>query len=310
MQDNYQHASGVYTICPTPFNSAGGIDVGSIHSMVRFQTRAGVTGLAVLGFMGEAHKLSGRERREVISAFVEAAATKLPVWVGVRALGTAGAIEQAQEAQELGASAVFVAPLDGAADAGQFEYYRAVSEAIGIPVVIHDFPASFGTELSPEVVARLGTSTNVTMIKLEEPPVGQKLSKIRELAGDRMKIFGGLGGVSFIEELQRGAVGTMTGFAFPEILVEIYTRFRTGDHAGAAQVFDRYCSLMRYEFQPLVGLALRKYVYMRRGVIASDSIRSPGMRLDETTRAELEGLVRRLGLDLRSHEPLIVSSAV
>jgi dihydrodipicolinate synthase/N-acetylneuraminate lyase len=79
------------------------------------------------------------------------------------------------------------------------------------------------------------------MIKMEEPPVGQKISRIRDLAGDdAMKIFGGLGGMFFLEELQRGAVGTMTGFAYPEVLVEIYNRFAAGDQKGAAAVFDRY----------------------------------------------------------------------
>jgi 4-hydroxy-tetrahydrodipicolinate synthase len=135
------------------------------------------------------------------------------------------------------------------------------------------------------------------MIKMEEPPVGQKISRIRDLAGDEaMKIFGGLGGMFFLEELQRGAVGTMTGFAYPEVLVEIYNRFAAGDHKGAAAVFDRYCPLIRYEFQPKIGLALRKYIYQQRGAIRSNAIRSPGMRIDALTIKELEATVARVGL--------------
>ena len=291
-------ATGVYTICPTPFHDDGRLDLESVTTLVDFQVEAGVAGLAVLGFLGEAHKLSSEERTAVARAFVTAAAGRLPVWVGVRALGTAGAIEQALEAQMLGAVGVFVAPLDKASDAALFDYYREVAAAVRIPVAIHDFPDSFGTEVKPELVAKLAREGGVHAIKMEEPPVGPKITRIRTLAGDGMRIFGGLGGVYFLEELQRGAVGTMTGFAFPEILVRIHALYAGGDVAGAAAVFDRYVPLIRYEFQPKLGLALRKTIYQRRGVIRSAAIRAPGLRMDAVTTAELEAVVARAGLSL------------
>jgi 4-hydroxy-tetrahydrodipicolinate synthase len=291
-------AKGVYTICPTPFKADTSLDLDSIATLVDFQVKAGVTGLAVLGFLGEAHKLSNAERSTVVAAFVKESAGRVPVWVGVRALGIAGAIEQAREAQDLGASAVFAAPLDNASDAVQFDYYKSVAAALHVPVIIHDFPDSFGTEITAEVIAKLGREGGVGMIKMEEPPVGQKITKIRDLSAGSMRIFGGLGGVYFLEELQRGAVGTMTGFAYPEILVRIYAQFADGDHSGAAATFDKYCPLIRYEFQPKIGLALRKYIYQQRGVIACDMIRSPGMRMDKVTAAELQATVKRVGLSL------------
>ncbi|NUT60677.1 dihydrodipicolinate synthase family protein [Herbaspirillum sp. C9C3] len=299
-------ARGVYTICPTPFHADGALDLGSIATLVEFQIEAGVSGLAILGFLGEAHKLSNAERRAVTSTFVKCAAGRVPVWVGVRALGLAGAIEQATEAAEAGAAAVFAAPLDMASDAVQFDYYKSLGAALSIPVVIHDFPDSFGTEIKAEVIARLGQEGGVNFIKMEEPPVGQKISRIRDLAGESMRIFGGLGGVYFLEELQRGAVGTMTGFAFPEILVRIYDQFAAGDLAGAAATFDKYCPLIRYEFQPKIGLSLRKYVYRKRGVISSDAIRSPGMRIDPETERELEAVIARVGLDLDQRGALVI----
>ena len=291
------NALGVFTICPTPFDEALKVDTESIKSLVDFLLDTGVTGLAILGFLGELHKLSNAERQLVTASFVKQTKGRVPVWVGVRAHGITGAIEQAQEAQDAGADAVFAAPLDNANDALLFDYYKAVADAVKIPVVIHDFPDSFGTEIRPEVVARLAKEGGVHMIKMEEPPVGPKISRIRDLAGDEaMKIFGGLGGMFFLEELQRGAVGTMTGFAYPEVLVEIYNRFASGDPVGAAAVFDRYCPLIRYEFQPKLGLALRKYVYQQRGAIRSNTIRSPGMRIDALTIKELEATIARVGL--------------
>jgi 4-hydroxy-tetrahydrodipicolinate synthase len=300
-------AHGVYTICPTPFKASLDIDEASIETLVEFQIAAGVTGLAVLGFLGEAHKLSRAERAWVTDAFVRAAAGRVPVWVGVRDLGIAGTIEQAREAEAFGAAAVFAAPLDGASDAVLFDYYRALAQAVSIPVIVHDFPDSFGTEIKAELVARLGREGGVHMIKLEEPPVTPKISRILDLAEGTVQVFGGLGGMFFLEELQRGAVGTMTGFAFPEILVAIYRRFSSGDVAGAAALFDRYCPLIRYEFQPKIGLALRKYVYTQRGAIRHAGIRSPGAVIDARTQYELEQVIERVGLSIRAPAPVTLT---
>ena len=289
---------GVNPILPTPFTDGGALDVASLERLIDFQLEAGVDGVAILGFLGEAHKLAEAERRTVVQTVVARAAGKIPVWVGVRALGTAGAVEQARAAQELGASAVFVAPIAPQSDAALYQHYRAVAQAIEVPVILHDYPASFGISLSPELVARLANDGFAPYIKLEDPPVLTKLSRIRELTEGRIGVFGGLGGEYFLEELQRGAVGIMTGFAFPEVLVRIYRQFRAGDVPGAARTFDHYMPLIRYEFQPKIGLAFRKHIYRRRGVFTSEFIRPPGMALDDVSRDELESIVTRVGLRL------------
>lgn len=288
---------GVYPILPTPFTDSGAVDVDSVRSLIDFCARMGVQGTAILGFLGEAHKLSSPERRRVVETVIDQSGAGLPTWVGVRAFGAAGAIEQAQEAEDLGAEAVFVAPIGVQDDGALFDFYAEVAAAIDVPIVIHDYPASFGTVLSAPLIARMAKEIpGVSRLKLEDPPVLQKLSKLRELAGDRLAIFGGLGGEYFLEELQRGANGIMTGFAFPEILVTIQERFDAGDHAGAAEAFDRYMPLIRYEFQPKIGLALRKHIYRRRGAIATTAVRKPGGSLDAATEAELDAIVARVGL--------------
>ncbi len=296
---------GVNPILPTPFTDGGELDVASLERLIDFQLEAGVDGVAILGFLGEAHKLAEAERRTVVETVVARAAGKIPVWVGVRALGTAGAVEQARTAQQLGAAAVFVAPIAPQSDAALYEHYRAVAQAIEVPVIVHDYPASFGITLSPELVARLANDGFAPYIKLEDPPVLTKLTRIRELTEGRIGVFGGLGGEYFLEELQRGAVGIMTGFAFPEVLVKIYRQFVDGDAPGAARTFDHYMPLIRYEFQPKIGLAFRKHVYRKRGVFTSSFIRPPGMALDDVSREELESIVARVGLRLEPglHEP-------
>jgi 4-hydroxy-tetrahydrodipicolinate synthase len=289
---------GVNPILPTPFTDGGELDIASLERLIDFQLAAGVDGVAILGFLGEAHKLAEAERRTVIETVVARAGGAIPVWVGVRALGTAGAIEQARAAQALGATAVFVAPIAPQNDQALYEHFRAVARAVDVPLIVHDYPASFGITLAPELVARLANDGYAPYIKLEDPPVLSKLSRIRELTDGKIGVFGGLGGEYFLEELQRGALGIMTGFAFPEVLVAIYRQFTGGDEAGAARTFDQYMPLIRYEFQPKIGLAFRKHIYQRRGVFDSAHIRPPGMALDEVSREELENLIARVGLRL------------
>lgn len=290
---------GVFPILPTPFTDEGAVDEGSMRRLIDFELDVGVHGVSVLGFMGEAHRLAGFERKQVVVASVDQAAGALPVWVGVLAFGAAGAIEQAREAQELGAAGAFVAPLPVQNDQAIFDYYASVAEAVDIPIAIHDFPDSFKTLLSPELIARMGSEIDgLDYIKLEDYPVLAKMGRIQKSAPDAIGIFGGLGGMYFLEELQRGSRGIMTGFAWPEVLVGVYEAFRSGDHGRAAALFDRYVPLIRYEFQPKIGLAYRKYVYHRRGIIDSTFIRPPGMQIDEYTRGELIAAIERVGFDL------------
>lgn len=293
-------ANGVNPILPTPFTETGALDVDSLRRLIDYQKGLGVNGVAILGFMGEADKLSDAERRTVVQTVVAQAAGGLDVWVGVRTLGTMGAVEQCQIAESLGASGVFVAPIPLQNDAVLYEHFQTVSEGVSLPVMIHDYPASFGVQLAPELVARLGRDGLCPYIKLEDPPVGPKLTKIRELSGDMVGVFGGLGGFYFMEELERGALGIMTGFSFAEVLVRIYELYVSGQPEAAARSFDHYASLIRYEFQPKIGLAFRKHVYQRLGIFSSTFVRQPrGMGLDVYTAQEFERIIERCGLSLK-----------
>lgn len=287
---------GIFSVCPTPFAEDGELDLPSLVRLVNFYKQVGVHGLAILGVMGELHKLTSFERRRVIETVVASAKGKLLIWVGVRAMGTAMAIEQAKSAEDLGADAVFVAPLFEADDEALLNYYRQVASAIRIPVVVHDFPELFGAKVSPALMLRLSKEAGVTILNTEDPPAGPKICAVKALSDDSIKILSGLGGIHFFEELARGADGIVTGFSFPEVLLRVYQLFNSGDAAAAAKVFDQYCSLIRYEFQPQIALALRKHSYMRRGIISSDTMRSPMAPIDALTRQEFEAVVQRVGL--------------
>ncbi|MDH3735137.1 MAG: dihydrodipicolinate synthase family protein, partial [Gemmatimonadota bacterium] len=216
------HLQGVLPILPTPFTDQGDVDETSLRRLIDFELEVGVHGVSMLGFMGEAHRLSTVERRQVVATAVDQAAGAFPTWVGILAFGEAGAIEQAREAQELGAAGVFVAPIGVQNDQVIFDFYASVAETVDIPVAIHDFPESFTTILSAELIARMANEIDgVSYIKLEDYPPLSKMSRVLKLAPDSIGIFGGLGGVYFLEELQRGSRGIMTGFAFPEVLLAV-----------------------------------------------------------------------------------------
>src|SRR5690625_4880489 len=153
--NNQELYKGVHPIVPTAFRDDGSFDEASQRRLVDYLLDIGVQGVAILGFLGEAHKLSESERRQVIEAVADQAKGRLKLLVGVRALGTAGAVEQAVLARDLGADAVFAAPLSIQNDNALFDYYSDLAELSGIHVMIHDFPESFGTTLSPKLIIRL-----------------------------------------------------------------------------------------------------------------------------------------------------------
>src|SRR5690606_12616580 len=165
------------------------------------------------------------------------------------------------------------------------------------PVVVQDEPVHTGVIMPVDLLVRIAEEIDgCRYIKLEEAPTPRKLGQILAQVQRPTGIFGGLGGVQFYYELCRGAVGTMTGFAFTEVLVEIYRRFRAGDRDGARAVFYKYLPILAYEGQPGIGLALRKEILHRRGAIPHPAVRLPAMTVDAGTRAELDEVLVSLGL--------------
>ncbi len=289
---------GVYAILATPFDENGALDEGSLKSLVDFELRAGVAGLTILGIMGEAHKLGEEERRRVIQVVMEQVDGRVPVVVGTGHSGSEMAARLSREAEAAGAAAVMVAPSPFAkSPEALHDYYAMVARAISIPIVLQDEPFSTGVLLPASLILELARAVDrITAVKLEEPPTPVKISQIRRLDGEGLAIFGGMGGQYFLEELRRGAVGTMTGFAYPEVLVGIQARLRAGNARDAVLLFYRYLPLIRYEGQVGIGLAIRKEILRWRGAIGAATIRTPGMRLDAETRQELYAMLELLGL--------------
>ena len=290
--------SGVWNITPTPFNPDGSLDPVSIRRLADFTIGCRVDGMTILGVMGEGEKLTEAERDQVIGATLEAAGGRVPVCVGTTHSGTDGCVAWSCRAEQLGAAAVMVAPpkLMRSSDAALRRHYLAVADAVRIPIVVQDYPPSSGVYMSVEFLAALAREApSCRYIKAEDEPSPPKIAQLLSANPD-LRVVGGLGGLMFLEELRRGAVGTMTGFGYPEILVRIYQAFVGGRPDEAAEVFHRYCPLIRFENQQRINLPIRKRLYRMRGAIASDRARFPCAELDEGTVADLEDLLRRLGL--------------
>lgn len=221
---------GVMSIAPTPFDEAGALNVDSIKSLVDFYLSKGVNGLTILGVMGEADKLLTDERARVIETYIGAANGRIPIVVGTTHAGTQPAVALARQAQKLGAAGLMIAPPPVAGmDAAELikAHYQAISDAVSIPIVVQDYPISSGVILSPELLAKMARSIKqVQYLKLEDPPTPVKLQRVRQQAGDRLGVMGGLGGMFYFEELEQGALGTMTGYAFPEIWWRFTSRIR------------------------------------------------------------------------------------
>jgi 4-hydroxy-tetrahydrodipicolinate synthase len=283
---------GVYSVLPTPFSATGDIDEVSLRKVVDLFIGAGVNGVTALGVTGEVARLDDGERQRVLDVVAEQVAGRIGLVAGTTADGTRTSINYSRHAQAIGATAVMVSPprMPKLNSDAVVRHYAALADAIDIEIVVQDYPPISGYAMEPALLARIAREIpRARTIKLEDPPTPFKTARILEqAAGIEVRIFGGLGGVFLLEELMAGATGAMTGFAFPEILVQIVSRFRAGDVDGAAEVFYRAVPLLRFEFQEGIGMAIRKEVLHRRGALASAATRSPAAQLDKTTREALD----------------------
>ena len=293
-------AAGVYVIAPTPFHPDGRVDDASIDRMTDFFLAAGVTGITVLGQLGEAPKMTHDESVAIVRRVT--ARVRVPVVVGVSAPGFAAMRALAQDAMAAGAAGVMIAPPSTLrTDDAIVQYYRQASEAIGadVPFAIQDYPLTFSVQMAPGVIRRIVQENPAcAMLKHEDWPGLDKITQLRAWERDgsmrHLPILTGNNALFLDFEMERGADGANTGYCFPDMLVDVVRLSAAGRRDDAHDLFDAHLPLIRYEQQPGPGLAVRKYVLMRRGIIASDTLRRPGAALSPLARSEVDYLLARL----------------
>ena len=294
-------AAGVYPIAPTPFAPDGAIDWASLDRLFDFYARIGADGVTVLGILGEAPKLEPRESLAIVKRAVAIMAGK-PIVVGVSAPGFAAMRALAREAMEAGAAGVMIAPPGNLRTDDQIvTYYAQAAEAIGAdtPFVVQDYPLMTSVQMTAGVIRRIAQdNANCVMLKAEDWPGLEKISMLRKWQAEgslkELSIMTANGGLFLDFEMERGADGSNTGYAFPEMLIDVVRWSKAGERDRAHDVFDAHLPLLRYEQQLGVGLAVRKYVLMKRGILTHDAQRRPGAGLSAAAKGEVDYLLARL----------------
>lgn len=283
---------GVVPILVTPFDETGRIDEDSLANLVEFNVAAGVHGLGVaLG--SEIFKFNEAERAQITACVVSANKGRVPVIINSGAAGTDLAITYSRAAEAAGADALMIIPPSFMPASAEeiLDYYVAIDRAVGLPIILQDVPQG---PISPGLALKIADACrNVRYIKVETLPVTSKVSAMAELAGQRLTIFGGAGGSYFIEEMRRGALGTMPFCSQPADFVAVWNAFRAGDEKLARQRFDS--TIMAINRLAAQGgdifYALHKQLLVRRGVIRTALVRSPTTAIDPITASEIAELL-------------------
>jgi 4-hydroxy-tetrahydrodipicolinate synthase len=291
--------TGIFPIVNTTFHEDGRLDLESQRRLVRFLLDSGAHGLGLFGNASEGYTLAEDERKQLLRTIVEEVDGAVPLIASSGHTGTDVAVALSREMEKMGADALMVLPpyyVKPDAE-GVFHYFAAIANAVRIPIMVQDAPLMTQVTIGADLLARMARELEmVQLVKVEAPPTSPKISKLRDLAGDRLVLFGGLNGHFLLEELARGAVGTMPGCDMTDGFVRIWNAYQSGDLATARAEFMRYLPLIRYELQPGLGVAVMKQNLYDAGIITSTRVRHPTRSLDATDIAEVRAI--RESLDL------------
>jgi 4-hydroxy-tetrahydrodipicolinate synthase len=294
---------GTWYLVPTPFDEDGELDLASQGDVVDAAVGWGVDGLTVMGVMSEPTALTDAERTAALRAIFDAARGRVPVVVGCSAAGSTRAAAYARQARDLGAVAAMVAAPSLTRNVDLMPaFYAAVRREGGLPLLLQDEPAATGVLMHVSVLMACAAASGARAIKVEDPPTPTKIGRLHAMDAT-LALFGGLGGMAALSELRRGAAGTMTGFAYPEVMRAVRVEAEEERWDRAAAIFDRFLPLIVFEAQVAVGLAIRKEVLRRRGAIRSNVTRGITRRIDAESSAELDHILDRIGLT-PSRDPL------
>ncbi len=284
---------GVIPILATPFSHDGSIDLDSQLRLVDDLLEQGAHGLGAFGNAGEGYALLASEKRQLLEAIARHVGGKVPLVVGVGATGARVAVEDCREFESLGADALMVLPpyyLKPDAD-GLAAFYQDIGEAVKIPIVVQDAPLLSGVPMPPAMLAKLADSIErIEYVKVEAPPTAPKITATAAAAGDTLTLLGGLNGQFLIEEIQRGARGTMPAADMTHDFVGIFDALEAGDEDRAWEAYTRILPLVRYELQPGLGVSAAKHNLVARGVIKTATVRAPTRSLDAAGLDELARL--------------------
>ena len=296
-----QALTGILPVAPTPFHDDGSLDEGGIRRVLDCMIDQGVDAICILANYSEQFLLSDEERATVMRISLEHVAGRVPVIVTISHFATAIAVARAKAAEVMGAAMVMMMPpYHGVglvpAEAGIVEHFRAVSDAISIPIMVQDAPLS-GVSLPVPLLVRMAREIeNVSYFKIEAPFAADKLAALIEAGGrDIIGPFDGEEAVTLLADLDAGATGTMTSALLPDRIRPIVIDYRAGRVDQALDQWRLCLPLINHENRQC-GLRACKTVFAAGGVIGSDYVRHPLKPLSERTKARLLHLAGELDL--------------
>lgn len=291
---NYE---GIFPIALTTFDEHFEIDEASQLALINYLIDCGVHGIAIFGNASEGYALGEAEKARLMKLIIGEVRRRVPVFVSTGHTGTHVAVQLSRAAEEAGADGLMILPpyfLKPTAE-DLFGYYKAISDAVSIPIMIQDAPLLTAVNIGAAQMARMARECrNVRYTKVESPPTALKVTEVKQAAGDSLVIFGGLNGHFLIEELQRGARGTMPGSDLVEMFVRVWDAYEAGRVKEARAEFNRHLPLVRFELQPGLGVSAMKHNLKARGVIRHTTVRPPTRSLDPVGVEELQEIMNDL----------------
>lgn len=288
------HYEGIFPIALTTFDDHGEVDETSQLSLINHLIDCGVHGIAIFGNAGEGYALSESEKARLMPLIIKEVRKRVPVFVSTGHTGTHVAVQISKAAEDAGADGLMILPpyfLKPSAE-DLFGYYKAISDAVSIPIMIQDAPLLTGVNIGAAQMARMAKEcANVKLTKVEAPPTALKVTEVKQAVGNTMTIFGGLNGHFFLEELQRGARGTMPGSDMMPMFVRVWNLYEAGKLKEARAEFNRHLPLIRFELQPGLGVSAMKHNLKAAGVIKHTTVRPPTRSLDGLAVEELQQIV-------------------
>lgn len=285
--------SGVFPVLPTPFDHDAKPDADTLRRLVRYLLRCGVDGMTYPGVASEVAQLTVTERMTLTEAVLDEAAGRAPVIVGASSKDVETTASLARHAAQYGAAALMVAdPPDRASPRDQIAYFQVVADAVpDLPIMLQNVPAPAGAGLDPDaLLAILAAVPGIHYVKEETLPSGQRLTALRSASPPHLVgVFGGAGGRYIIDELRRGAAGTMPAIELCEIHVALFAAHRAGDADRARALFTRMLPILN--IQAVFRWSLTKYVLHHRGLVPCTHQRTPGPLLDDLDCADVDAFL-------------------
>ncbi len=288
---------GVFTIPVTPFTDTGALDSEGLEAIVEFCIAAGAHGLVTPVNASEFSALSDAERKRVVETVAGVNSGRLPFVAGVSGVSAEVAVEFARHASDQGADAVIaMPPYVRKPYLGEVRrYYEALSDATELPIFVQNYPLPVGVPMPPAFLGQIVREIpTVCYIKEEVPPVTHTVSADLAACGDAVEgVFGGAAGKFMVDEMRRGAAGTMPACDVTDLHAAVWNAYQDGDEGGAREVFNRLLPLLNLE--SLYGVNAYKAVLRRRGVIGSSYVRASQTRgLDASDFVELDAILSDL----------------